>query len=405
MQDLIVFSDHKIPVGIPIISTSLEQFQPLKIPSLIQIANKITHRIKCIVSILTHFQWQKVTIFYSIDRSSVDSSASAHRLFDSLRLANVEIKHRLDLSSSSQTLIEQELKKLMKSQRNRVFIVTQLSLELVVLLLNKAKKLNMVGNGYVWIVSDDVFDLVDSLDSSFWYQMESVIGFRAYIDDTKKSSKIFDTKFKKRYNLEYPKEEEPAKASIFAIRAYDAAWAITRAMKTLGENLLTSDKLLKEIIESNFEGLSGTVRFKNGRMLVSQSPEFEIIQVMDQSYKEVAFWTPKLGFVERSNKPTTKLLNPKVGNVAADDQNPNGQKRLKIWVPGQGACQEFVKVNKHLNGKNYISGFSIDVFRAAMNNLNMSYDLFPFDGTYDNMIEAIDNKVTKLFVLSFNSKV
>ncbi|KAG6598368.1 Glutamate receptor 2.5, partial [Cucurbita argyrosperma subsp. sororia] len=408
MQDLIVISDNNFPVGIPIVSTSAEQVEQLKIPSLIQMANHITHRIQCIVSILTHFQWRKVTIFYeisNIDHFPISSAVSANRLFDSLWLADVEVEHRLALSSSSnqKILIEQELKRLKNSQRNRVFVVTQLEVELAVLVLEKAKKLNMVGNGYVWIVSNDVFDLMDSLDSSFWYKMDGVIGFGTYFNDTKNSFKSFETKFKKMYRLEYPQEEEPTRASISVVRAYDAARAMTRAM---GENLISSE-VLEKIGESNFEGLSGRVRFKNGK-LISQSPNFKISKVVDQSFKEVAFWTPKLGFVERFvevNKTTTKLK-PKfgnLGNVAVGDlprlttssENCEGEKRLRFAVPEEGACQEIVKVSKHLEGY-YVTGFSINVFRAVMSNINishpLSYDLLPFKGKYEDMLEAVRNK-------------
>ncbi|CAK9312566.1 unnamed protein product [Citrullus colocynthis] len=415
-QDLIVISDHKIPVGIPIVSTSSEQLQPLKIPSLIQMANtnNITQRIHCIASILTHFQCpQKVTIFYQITNSSV----SAHRLFDSFLLAGVEVEHRLALpwASNQEILIEQELKRLVNSQRNRVFIVTQLPLELVDLLLTKAKKMNMVGNGYTWIVSHEVFDLIPSLDSSssssLLNKMEGVIGLQTYFNDTKMSFKSFETKFKKIYKLEYPQEEEPKKASILAIRAYDAAHVITRAMEKLGENLRSSDRLLMEkILESNFEGFSGMVRFskKNG-MLISQSPNFKIIKVVDQIYREVAFWTPKLGYVEKFvevNKTTTNLKSnmENLRNIVAvrdlysrlktssSESTDNGKKRLKFAVPEEGACKELVKVSHHLNG-NYVTGYSIDVFRAVMNNLEMSsYDLVPFKGKYDDMIEAVSNK-------------
>ncbi|XP_038884567.1 glutamate receptor 2.5-like [Benincasa hispida] len=416
-QDLIVISDHKIPVEIPIISTSAEQLQPLKIPSLIQMVdnNNITHPIHCIASILTYFEClPKVTIFYQF------TNTSAHCLFDSFLLAGIEVEHHLALSlaSNQEILIEEELKKIMSSQRNRVFIVTQLSLELVDLLLTKAKKMNMVGNGYTWIVSHEIFDLISSLDSSssLLNKMEGVIGFQTYFNDTKRSFKIFETKFKKIYKLEYPQEEEPTKASILAIRAYDAALAITRAMEKLGtENLRSSsEQLMKKILESNFEGVGGMVRFskKNG-MLISQSPKFKIIKVVDQTYKEVGFWTPILGFVERViveiNKPTTNLksnmrnLRNYVGvrDLSRLKASPSEkfdhheEKRLKFAVPEEGACKEFVKVSHHLYG-NYITGYSIDVFRAVMNNMNMShplsYDLVPFKGTYDEMIEAVSNK-------------
>uniref|UniRef100_A0A9I9CZY0 Ionotropic glutamate receptor C-terminal domain-containing protein n=1 Tax=Cucumis melo TaxID=3656 RepID=A0A9I9CZY0_CUCME len=425
-QDLIVISDRKISVEIPIVSTSHEQLQTLKIPSLIQMANvdnNITHPIHCIASILTHFQClPEVTIFY---QSTNDPSLSHlhHRLFGSFLLAGVEVEHHLALSpaTNQETLIEQELTRLMNNQRNRVFIITQLSLELVDLLLTKAKKLNMVGNGYTWIISHEVFDLISSLDSSssLLSKMEGVIGLETYFNDSKKSFKSFETKFKKIYKLEYPQDEEPTKASIFAIRAYDAARAITRAMEKLGDDkkLRSSSKQLREkILESNFEGVGGMVKFsKQNGMLISESPNFKIVKVVDQTYKEVGFWTPNLGFVENYveiiNKTTTELVKHNKGNLrkivsvgnlsrlktssSENFDNDHGKKKLTFAVPEEAACKELVKVSQHLNG-DYITGFSINLFRAVMNNINMSdfssYELVPFKGRYDDMIKAVSNK-------------
>ncbi|XP_031736600.1 glutamate receptor 2.5 [Cucumis sativus] len=383
--------------------------------------NDITYPIHCIASILSHFQClPKVTIFYQITN---DPSLSLHRFFDSFLPAGVEVEHRLALSSASnqEIVIEQELTRLMNNQRSRNFIITQLSLELVDLLLTKAKKLNMVGNGYTWIISHEVFDLISYLDSSssLLSKMEGVIGFGTYFNDSRKSFKSFETKFKKIYRLEYPQEEEPTKASIFAIRAYDAARNIIRAMERLGdENLRSSSKqLMDKILESNFEGVSGMVKFskKNG-MLISESPNFKIVKVVDQTYKEVGFWTPNLGFVENYveiiSKTTTKLVKHSKGNLrknlsvgdlsrpktssSENFDNHHSKKKFKFAVPEDAACKEFVKVSQHLNG-NYITGFAVTLFRAVMNNINMSefsdYELVPLKGTYNKMIEDVSKKI------------
>lgn len=101
--------------------------------------------------------------------------------------------------------------------------------------------------------------------------------------------KQFKTKFRNKYGSEYP-EEENANPSIFALRAYDATWAIAHTINKLGS--VTSEKLL----ESNFDALSGKISFKNGTL--SQLPIFRIINVVGKSYREIGFWSPKLGFSE-----------------------------------------------------------------------------------------------------------
>ncbi|KAL0558034.1 hypothetical protein IC582_006597 [Cucumis melo] len=411
-QDLIVnISDHEIPI-ISISNNPQLLVNPLKIPSLIQISNTNPnhHHIQCISSILTHLHFhQKVSVFYELNSST---DVSPHRLFHSFQSVNIEIDHLLALPPSSniiqaEILIEKELKRLLNSQSNRVFIITQLSLQLVDLLLTKAKKMNMVGNGYTWIISHEVFDLISSLDSSssssLLNKMEGVIGLQTYFNDTKKSFKSFETKFKKFYKLEYPQEEEPTKVSIFAIQAYDAAHAITRAM----ENLRSSDhELMEKILKINFKGVSGImVRFSknhnnNNEMLISSqsSPSFKIIKVVDHTYKEVAFWTPKLGFVEKYVRVSKNYYKRSLSEmrVSKSEKSSNGERKLTFVVPRQGACQEFVNVSYYSNGTvQNITGFSVDVFRAVMNNIKdiSSYELHPFHHqSYDRMIDAVSNK-------------
>ena len=417
-QDLIVnISHHEIPI-IFISNNPQLLVKPIKTSSLIQMKNSNSNHFD-FSSLLTHFHFQqKVSVFYELNSTT---DISAHRLLvDSFQSVNIEIDYLLALPPSSniiqaEVLIEKELKGLMNSQRNRVFIVTQLSLELVHLLLTKARKMNMVGNGYTWIISHEVFDLISSLDSSsssfsLLNKMEGVIGLQTYVNDTKKSFKSFETKFKKFYKLEYPQEEEPTKASIFAIQAYDAAQAITRAM----ENLRSSDhELMEKILKSNFKGVSGImVRFSknntnnNGMLISSQSlPNFKIIKVVNQTYKEVAFWTPKLGFVEKFVEVSKNYMRSLSEMRAPEsEQSRNRQRKLKFVVPGQGACQEFVNVSYYPNGTiQNITGFSVDVFRAVMNNINYdtsSYWMHPFHHrSYDSMIDAVSQKVTQFLSL------
>ena len=92
---------------------------------------------------------------------AVDSGIEYHSTFPSLS----------SLKSYPKATIEEELKKL-RSKSNRVFIVVQCSLELIVLLFEKANQMGMMGKGYVWIVTDEIASLLDSVDSSITYNMQ-----------------------------------------------------------------------------------------------------------------------------------------------------------------------------------------------------------------------------------------
>ena len=74
------------------------------------------------------------------------------------------------------------------------------------------------------------------------------------------------------------------------------------------------------------------------------------------------------------------------------------EKPLKIGVPARAAFPQFVKVSNHQeNNSPQISGFSINVFETVVQRLpfQLNYDLVPFDGTYDEMVEQVYNKVYK----------
>lgn len=106
--------------------------------------------------------------------------------------------------------------------------------------------------------------------------------------DSSKSFRRFKTKFRKHYGTRYAEEEEYSNPSIYALRAYDAAWTIAEAMDKSPANA-TSKELFKQILSSNSEGLSGRIRFRNTTLL-KHLPTFQVINVVGKSYREVAIW-------------------------------------------------------------------------------------------------------------------
>jgi ABC-type branched-subunit amino acid transport system substrate-binding protein len=61
------------------------------------------------------------------------------------------------------------------------------------------------------------------------------------------------------------KIEENANPSIFALRAYDATWAIAQAIK-VSQRRETPKTLREKILSNSFEGLSGKISFKNSKL-------------------------------------------------------------------------------------------------------------------------------------------
>ncbi|KAK8678543.1 hypothetical protein V6N13_144040 [Hibiscus sabdariffa] len=127
--------------------------------------------------------------------------------------------------------------------------------------------------------------LLDSVDASALYNMQGVLGCRINFLDSTESFRRFKTKFRKRYGTRYAVEEEYSSPSIYTLRDYDTAWTITQANAT-------SKELLKQLLSSNFEGLSGRIRFRDKTLL--QHRTFQTINVVGKSYREVAIWSPDM---------------------------------------------------------------------------------------------------------------
>ncbi|XWS25609.1 hypothetical protein CRYUN_Cryun27aG0082500 [Craigia yunnanensis] len=381
-----------------------------QLPFFVQMANDINLNVQCIAAIVNNFLWRKVTVIYEQNNDFSGDSGFITLLSDSLRLADSEIEHHAAFSplsslSDQNGAIEEKLRKL-KSKSNRVFIVVQSSLQFAVLLFEKAKQMAMMEKGYVWIVTDEIASLLDSVDSSAFYNMQGVLGFRTNFIDSSKSFKQFKTRFRRLYAKRHPDEEEYSNPSSFALRAYDAAWTIAQAVEN-PQATVNSKELFKQILSSNFEGLSGRIRFENATLL--QHRTFQIINVVGKSYREVAVWSPEFGFTEKSDKYGENL---KFGNRSMKELGPiywpgdlqtvpkgrtSGEenKPLKIGVPARGAFNQFVKVS-HDQNKNvsYVTGFSIEVLEAVVKRLpyQLPYVLVPFYGSYDDMVEEVYSK-------------
>ncbi|KAF8410065.1 hypothetical protein HHK36_002587 [Tetracentron sinense] len=411
---------------VPIISLAEAAFTPTIIsaarsPFVVSMVNDISLQMKCIAAIIGSFRWRKVIVIYENSDAYSSDSGIVTLLSDSLRVVGTEIQHHSAFPPMSSlldptTIIQDELKKLRRKQC-RVFIVLQSSLPLAALLFDKAQQLGMMGKGYVWITTDGITSLLDSVNSSVISSMQGVLGVKTYFPDNTTSFTGFKVRFRRKFQSEYPEEEENPNPSIFALRAYDATWSIAQAMERLGpKNNPTS--LLQGILSSHFKGLSGEIQFNQGEL--SQVPTFRITNVVGKSYKELGFWSPKFSFSEDlvgyetsgekggSSNRTVQVLGPvywpgglqsvPVGWAMTIISNSE-EKPLRIGVPARGAFNQFVRVSyDESRNRTYITGFSVHVFEAAVKLLpyQLSYELVPFYGSYDDMVEEVYYKSSYL---------
>nr|GEW82701.1 hypothetical protein [Tanacetum cinerariifolium] len=252
-------------------------------------SHDVTTHMQCIAAIVGHFSWQKVIPIYENHSTFGSSDNLLIPLSDALQQASSTIgghsifpplHSRLDPSN----FIEEELKKL-KMKGNRVFILLQSSLRSCILLFKRAKQLGMMEKGYVWIISDNIGSLLDSIDQSLISSMQ-----------------------------------EFTNPSIHALCTYDATWAVVKAME-VSKGLSLSEDFLERVSHSRFNGLSGEIRFKDGNLQTFQP----IVSLISMCLQKIC-----------SINETHRFL---TANVMEDKHKP-----LKVGVPAEAVFNQFVNV-------------------------------------------------------------
>ncbi|KAI3686812.1 hypothetical protein L1987_80501 [Smallanthus sonchifolius] len=392
--------------NIPIISltpTATSSFpESATMPSYVQMSHDVKIHMQCIAAIVGHFKWRKVTPIYE-DHSTFNSSPGLSVvLSDALHVVDSTVERPfifppLNSLSNPSSYIEKELKKLTMKE-NRVFILLKSSPRSCILLFKKAKQLGMMEKGYVWIITDDISSLLDSVDQTVILSMQSVVGFKTNFVDTGEHYTNFKLKFRKRFRKRYP-NEECLNPSIYALRAYDATSVVVKAIRVSkgSSNSSSSMNLSQSITQTKFNGVSRDLSFKGGKL--AQLPTFRIINVIGRSYRETGFWSPEFGFLyEKLGSGEVSL--DSIYWPGGTQRIPTGQvprnegKPLKIGVPARGAFKQFVNVTYDpYKNETRVTGFSIQVFEAAVKKLNysLSYVFIPYNGSYDDLLVEIHN--------------
>jgi len=380
-------------------------------------------------SLIKAFGWREVVPIY-------EDSNYGHNIVpylnDALQGIGTRLSHRSVISlSSSDDQIKEELYKLMTMEA-RVFIV-HMSATVGARLFKKAKEVGMMSQGYVWIMTDGLTSIVDSLDSSVINSMQGILGMKIYVPESKELNN-FIPRWRRRYLQENP-YDQPVEPSIFGLWAYDTIWALAMAAEKVGSGAVNrlrmsrtisnstslemlrvsanGPKLLETILTSNFIGLSGKFHLINGQL---QSSIFQIINVIGRGGRGIGFWSPEYGFSKELPQSSNHTYSDSItdlnsaiwpGELTAIPkgwENPVNGRKLRIGVPVKdGGFQEFVNVEKDpLTNATIVSGYCIDVFEAVIKNFpyDISYEYIPYEnpqgqsaGTYDDLVYQVHLQV------------
>ncbi|KAJ6767000.1 IONOTROPIC GLUTAMATE RECEPTOR [Salix purpurea] len=400
---------------VPVISFSAPAITPplatSRWPFLIRMAHSDSSQIRCIADVVQSYNWRRVVTVYEDYAYGGDAGMLA-LLSKALQDVGSEIEYNLilppfSLISDPKDVVQKELRKLLGEKiQSRVFIVLQSSLPMVIHLFREAKEMGFVGKDMVWILTDTVTDLLDTVNTSVIHSMEGALGIKNYHYDNTTFYQTFLTQFRQNFNSDYPEEGYTDEPGFYALRAYDSISIITQAMDGLSRSTSSPKVFLDKILTTSFVGLSGEINVTAGEML--HSPKLRIVNVVGRRYKELDFWIPEFGF---SNQPL--VANGKGENSTdagrlkgtviwpGDLQRipkgwlmPTDAKRMIIGVPGRTSFAKFVKVSTNAAGENVYDGFCIELFHKVQGVLgyDLPYQFVPFMGTYNELVDQVHNK-------------
>ncbi|KAK9936483.1 hypothetical protein M0R45_013324 [Rubus argutus] len=404
-QEAVLVADH---VGnhsqvIPVISFAAPPITPPLIqrrwPFLIRMASSGSAQMKCIADMVTAYNWKRVVVIYEDDGYGGDVGLLA-LLSEALQDGGAKIEHHLvlprvlsSMSNPNWTELEELLK--LPTFQSRVFIVLQSSLPTVTNLFRVAKKMGLVGRESAWIITESISSLLDPQDN---YDMEGTLGIKTYYANKSSAYDNFQKEFQAKYS-----EEKNSKPGIYALRAYDTITIISQAIERMPSNTTSTglQGLLNTLL-SNYKGLSGNMRLKEGEALVD-SPRFRIVNVVDGKMdEELNYWTPEVGFSEsliganRNDGDGKQVIWP--GNLKRAPKGwamPTTEKPMIIGVPGKTSFSKFVSVEyKDKPYENTYDGFCIQIFYKVLRRLNYSlpYEFHADNATYPQLVEKVHNK-------------
>ncbi|XP_057543563.1 glutamate receptor 3.6-like isoform X1 [Amaranthus tricolor] len=390
----------------------------IEYPFIVRTTQSDLYQMDAIADLINYFGWREVATIYTDDNYGRNGIAS---LGDKLAENGGKISYRAPMSLG---ISSDEIKRLLFqviSQESRIFVLhTYHSYGLKV--LEVARSLQMLENGFVWIATSWLMDVIETdspLPSNAQNDIQGLLTLRVYTPNSN-----LKLNFTARWNNLVGREYN----SFFGFNtcglyAYDSVWILAYALDAYfaqGGNISFSkysavnrlhldsirvfdggEELLSKIYQVNMTGLTGQIQFGENRNLIN--PVFEILNIVGTGHNKIGYWSNFSGLSQKlseavPSKRTDSTL--QLSSVIWPGQTiekprgwvfQNNGKVLKIGVPRRVTYLEFVSYSPKTHS---FSGFSIDVFTAALNLLpyGISYNLVPFgDGKSNpNMDELVE---------------
>ncbi|XP_068649184.1 glutamate receptor 2.7-like [Aristolochia californica] len=432
--DFLAYMGSKAHVPVVFFSAGSSLLSPSRTPYFIRMGQSDSSQAKPIAAILNAFGWTDVVLVHD---DSYSGNALIPYLTDAVQEVGTTIRRRITLPSiADEAIIHQIMNELSADHhlQAKVFIV-HLPVSLCGMFFQQANEAGMMVDGYAWLVTTRVSNLVRALDPSAVSSMEGVLGIKTYVPEPPLTDNFRRTWIRK-FRKEQPEKDIPD-LDVYALWAYDATWAVALAAEKAlsagvphyphpsveGDSTKLMDmevspvgpKLLQALLATQLNGLNwDRINLAAGRL--NSSNTFEIINLMSGSSggRKVGYWTPIYGLSrslssEKNYSTKVEDLSGIIwpGGLTSGPQSqitttnkiltsgpqslittPN--KRLRIGFPIKKGFTEFVRGNEY----NITEGYSVDIFRAVMEAMPYKVQLVfqPYNhvhggdsGYYDNL--------------------
>lgn len=388
----------------------------LQFPYFVRATQSDLHQMNAVAHIVENYGWKEVIVIFLDDDygrnglSALDDALAARR-------CRVSYKAGVPPGDVSRSEIMDILVKVALTESRIIVLHTYPSTGFTI--FSVAHYLGMMGDGYVWIATDWLASSIDSAPPFRSVEMtetlQGVLFLRQYTPDSERKRY-----FTRRWNQA---NHGSLGLSTYGLYAYDSAWLVAHAIDSFFDqggvisfsndsNLLSTQGsklnlqkmvifdggplLLKSMMETDFVGLTGRVKFSNDKSLVF--PAYEILNVVGTGLHRVGYWSnfsglstvaPENLYTQSQNRSgLTQQLNSVLwpGESIRTPRGwvfPNNGKQLRIGVPRRVSYKEFMS---QVPGTNTSKGFCVDVFTAAVNLLPYAvpYQFVPYGNGLEN---------------------
>ncbi|KAE9585614.1 hypothetical protein Lal_00009958 [Lupinus albus] len=370
----------------------------LQYPYFIRTTQNDHFQMYAIADLVDYYRWKEVIAIF-VDDDNGRNGVSA--LGDALAKKRAKVSYEAAFTPGATKSDISDLLNEVNLMESRVYVL-HVNPDSGLEIFSIAKKLGMMTRGYVWISTDWLPSVLDSLenvdtDSDAMNLLQGVIAFRHHTPDTNLKKSFIS-------RLKSLKDKDTKNFNSYALYAYDSVWLAAYALdvflKEGGNTSFSSDpvlhdkngsmlhlsslrvsnggqQFLQKILKTNFTGISGQIQFDMDKTLIH--PAYDILNIGGLGSRRIGYWSNHSGLsviapeVLYQKPPNTSISNQQLYSVIWPGETtttprgwvfPNNGKPLRIAVPNRVSYLEFVSKDKNPPG---VKGYCIDVFEAAVN--------------------------------------